>query len=241
MCVVNFHHYGSAAALTSAFGDKWLYVGRRNLGFALAQSPLANPFVNDRRKNGTVVSDPIGEYRRWLWARIKQGDQGVMGELAKITPDTPLVCWCAPAPCHAEVIEKAAAWLRSTREKLPEKALSIQQPWPWLIVNGYKDIENRDWRTAFRGRFLVHAGKKIDKAGYAYVVENFPDITLPEPSALEVGGVVGMTMLMDCVSTSPSRWFMGKWGFVLSESKALPFAAARGQLGFFPCRYEVNR
>lgn len=36
------------------------------------------------------------------------------------------------------------------------KALSIQQPWAWLIVNGYKDVENRDWNTKFRGRFYVH-------------------------------------------------------------------------------------
>ncbi len=26
------------------------------------------------------------------------------------------------------------------------KALSIKQPWAWLICAGYKDIENRSWR-----------------------------------------------------------------------------------------------
>lgn len=37
-------------------------------------------------------------------------------------------------------------------------ALSIRQPGAWLIVNGHKDIENRDWPTTnFRGRLLVHA------------------------------------------------------------------------------------
>lgn len=38
-------------------------------------------------------------------------------------------------------------------------ALSIRQPWAWLIINGGKDIENRDWPTKFRSRILVHAGK----------------------------------------------------------------------------------
>ena len=38
------------------------------------------------------------------------------------------------------------------------KALSIKQPWAWLICAGYKDIENRDWSTKFRGRIYVHAG-----------------------------------------------------------------------------------
>lgn len=28
-------------------------------------------------------------------------------------------------------------------------ALSIRQPWAWLVVQGYKDIENRDWPTNF--------------------------------------------------------------------------------------------
>lgn len=38
------------------------------------------------------------------------------------------------------------------------KALSVRQPWAWLIVNGYKDIENRDWSTQQRGRIWIHTG-----------------------------------------------------------------------------------
>jgi hypothetical protein len=37
------------------------------------------------------------------------------------------------------------------------KALSIRQPWAWLIANGHKDIENRSWNTNYRGAFLIHA------------------------------------------------------------------------------------
>lgn len=37
------------------------------------------------------------------------------------------------------------------------KALSIKQPWASLIVHGIKDIENRSWRTKFRGRIYIHA------------------------------------------------------------------------------------
>jgi tetratricopeptide (TPR) repeat protein len=46
------------------------------------------------------------------------------------------------------------------------KALSIRQPWAWLIVHGVKDVENRTWRTNFRGRFLVHAGMRFDEDGH---------------------------------------------------------------------------
>ena len=38
------------------------------------------------------------------------------------------------------------------------KALSVRAPWWWYIIHGYKDIENREWKTQFRGRVLIHAG-----------------------------------------------------------------------------------
>ena len=44
------------------------------------------------------------------------------------------------------------------------KALSIKQPWASLIAHGIKDIENRTWKTNFRGRIYIHAcGKPIKR------------------------------------------------------------------------------
>ena len=37
------------------------------------------------------------------------------------------------------------------------KCLSILQPWAWAIIHGGKDVENRTWRTAYRGPLLIHA------------------------------------------------------------------------------------
>ena len=67
------------------------------------------------------------------------------------------------------------------------KALSIRQPWAWLIVHGHKDIENRTWTTSFRGRLLVHAGKSFDKEGYRWV-ESHMDVAMPKPEQFERGG-----------------------------------------------------
>jgi len=53
------------------------------------------------------------------------------------------------------------------------KALSIIQPWAWLITRGYKDIENRGWYTPYRGRFLVHASKAYPKRHYRDDLEYF--------------------------------------------------------------------
>lgn len=43
------------------------------------------------------------------------------------------------------------------------KAITIKQPWASLIVSGLKDIENRTWKTNFRGRVLIHAGKTRER------------------------------------------------------------------------------
>ena len=113
------------------------------------------------------------------------------------------------------------------------RALSIRQPWAWLIVNGYKDIENRNWRTKYRGPFLVHAGLKVEKDVYDRVAD-WLDIQLPPPSEIERGGIVGQSIVLDCVEKHDSVWFFGPYGFVLGKSKPLPFRSMRGRLGFFP-------
>ena len=39
--------------------------------------------------------------------------------------------------------------------------LSVRQPWAWLIVTGYKNIENRTWDTRYRGRIAIHAAARF--------------------------------------------------------------------------------
>ena len=115
------------------------------------------------------------------------------------------------------------------------KALSIRQPWAWLIVNGHKHIENRSWRTNFRGPVLIHASKGMTKDEYigAYVLAEEQGIILPDFNALERGGIVGKAILLDCISVSYSPWFFGPFGFVMENQKPLPFQPCKGELGFF--------
>jgi hypothetical protein len=121
--------------------------------------------------------------------------------------------------------------------------ISILQPWAWLIVNGHKDIENRGWSTGFRGRILIHAGKKLSKRDYADDIEHFAEaygITLPAFEDMPLGGVVGSATVIDCVREHPSRWkMMDCWGFVLKDQRVRPFVPYRGQLGIFGVPAEV--
>lgn len=124
------------------------------------------------------------------------------------------------------------------------RALSIRQPWAWLIVNGYKDVENRDWkRDHIRGEILIHASKLVDRGGYEFVAQHFPEIfpLIPAPWQIERGGIVGKATITDCVSKHISLWFFGKYGFLLENAKPLTFLPMNGQLGFFAANHpEAN-
>lgn len=123
---------------------------------------------------------------------------------------------------------------------LPNVALSIQQPWAWMIVSGHKDVENRTWRRNFRGPVLIHAGKKHDVGA---VPPN--GLNWPQPAMLEMpeefGGIIGVAEVVDCVDHHRSPWFVGPYAFVLKNARRLPFMPMRGMLGFFPAKYEAPR
>ncbi|MGU9981544.1 ASCH domain-containing protein [Phreatobacter sp. HK31-P] len=120
------------------------------------------------------------------------------------------------------------------------RALSIIQPWSWLIANGHKDIENRDWPTRFRGEVLIHAGQKLDKdvaddlwRGVHPVTGEPVQILDPMAPPFDRGGIVGICEIVDCVTESTSPWFVGARGFVIRNARPLPFTPCKGALGFF--------
>ncbi len=117
-------------------------------------------------------------------------------------------------------------------------AISAQQPWGFAILHG-KDIENRTWRHPFRGRVLLHVGKKIDRDGAEtarLILAERHGVELPPLTSLPTGGIVGAVTIVDCVERSDSPWFVGRYGFVLRDAAPLPggaFVPCRGALGFF--------
>ena len=117
------------------------------------------------------------------------------------------------------------------------KALSIRQPWGWLIAAGFKDIENRTWHTHFRGPFLIHAGASMTRREYEecklFCARIAPEITLPSMPDLIRGGIIGRANMVDCQACSASKWFTGPIGFKLASAVELPFRSCAGALGFF--------
>lgn len=108
--------------------------------------------------------------------------------------------------------------------------ISIQQPWPWAILFLGKPVENRDWMTKFRGRTLIHAGQKFDKYGAEWIEDTF---NVYVPTDLPRGGIVGSINIVNCVDRFNSKWFFGKYGYLLKDPVPLPFEQSKGRLGFY--------
>lgn len=127
------------------------------------------------------------------------------------------------------------------------KAISIRQPWAWLIAHGYKDIENRTWNTKFRGPVLIHASSRkptaaeVDYARCILEKQAGADIArqMPDRDGFDLGGFVGVVTINGTCSSSGSPWFFGPVGFQLVNASRLPFYPYRGRLSFFGTTFTV--
>ena len=95
------------------------------------------------------------------------------------------------------------------------KALTVKQPWAWAIIHAGKDIENRGWRTCYRGPLAIHAGARM----HAYT--GMPRRTPPVPDDLVFSAIIGVVDLVDVVDASRSKWFEGEFGWVLRNPRPL--------------------
>ena len=124
------------------------------------------------------------------------------------------------------------------------KCLSLRQPYAELLVSGKKIIELRKWNTNFRGKFLIHASKNVNKEKCA---------TLGiEHTRLNIGMIIGWAILYDVKKYDNKTQFMRDknkhyadasifnpymYGFLVKNAHRfrhpIPYS---GKLGFF----EVN-
>lgn len=102
------------------------------------------------------------------------------------------------------------------------KAISIKQPWASLIAHGIKDIENRIWRTNYRGRVLIHAGSS-KKEGWClndlqrvHLWRSSNTLYSTDFDKLPFGSIIGSVEIVDCVQAHSSIWAeKNVWDWVL--------------------------
>jgi hypothetical protein len=133
-------------------------------------------------------------------------------------------------------------------------ALSLTQPWAWLVIrpdvtepderrelfltDEIKCIENRVWGTAVRGRFMVHASKMMLSRDYEAAFDTASQVSIslankiPRKEHLQRGGIVGAAELYDVLAktTRPHvPWHMrDQYGFRLRGQQPLPFLPCAG-------------
>ena len=109
-----------------------------------------------------------------------------------------------------------------------KKTLSIKNPWAWLIAKGLKDVENRTWRTNYRGKLLIHVSKKWD-SGFRDMSNMFSFEqwnTLSEDHQRQLitqlnmptGCIIGEVEVIDCVKDYDSIWSVeGQYQWILNN------------------------
>lgn len=93
------------------------------------------------------------------------------------------------------------------------KAITIKQPWASLIVHGIKDIENRTWRTNFRGRVLIHASadnRLMNIPPSEFMTGDqcvaIDKVRFPNKNWRLYSAIIGSVEIVDCVQNHPSIW-----------------------------------
>lgn len=114
------------------------------------------------------------------------------------------------------------------------KALTVKQPWAWLIVNGHKTQEYRTWKTDYRGPLAIIASARSDWDTIVAANDWADDHDVILPDWLEGGGIVGIVELTD-ITVHPE----GGYIWHLQDAKPLSFIACKGRLGLFDLPPEV--
>lgn len=124
------------------------------------------------------------------------------------------------------------------------KALTIKNPWSYLIASGIKDVENRTWKTNFRGRIYIHSSKKFPFMILEQVLTEAQwksiNLSVKEPllsgEAIPTGAIIGEVDIVDCVVDSKSVWAEPEGFHWVLENPVLykkPILNVKGKLSFW--------
>ncbi len=103
------------------------------------------------------------------------------------------------------------------------KAISINGPWWWYIMQGVKPVENRSWASGYRGPLLIQVSQNIRESERIDAMEMARQAGwkggVPSPADLQDarGMIVGHVTMTDCVMSHPSPFFSGRFGHVYAN------------------------
>lgn len=120
-------------------------------------------------------------------------------------------------------------------------ALTIKEPWLWAILHADKRVENRAYpppAKAIGARIALHSSKSFDQGGAEFLWSRH----LAFPTGLPLGYIVGVATVRGFVQHSADPWFVGPFGWVLTDVRVLrePILC-RGMLGLWPVNEVMAR
>lgn len=130
------------------------------------------------------------------------------------------------------------------------KALSLWQPWASAMALGLKQIETRNWSTAYRGPLAIHAAKRwtADEREFHAIEHGRGHM----PAELPLGAIVAIGVLVDCrrteglcpgITALESHWGNydpKRFGWIFEDIEALPAPIPyKGLQGLFDVADEV--
>lgn len=115
------------------------------------------------------------------------------------------------------------------------RVLSIRQPWAWAIAAGRKKLENRTWRTPYRGPVFIHASMRLERHAVTWLSSK---ARVQPPRQYVFGSIIAVATLKDVVTRSGAKrfrpWFFGPYGLVFTGVRALRSPIkTRGRLGLY--------
>ena len=122
------------------------------------------------------------------------------------------------------------------------KALSIRPAWAHAIAHLGKRVENRTWRTTYRGPILIHASSTMrpeDITALEAIVGRRVDV-----DSLHRGAIVAIADLVDCVDAAKasSKWTFGPIAWRLRNVRPLRHPVqASGKLGLWNATDDLLR
>jgi hypothetical protein len=100
----------------------------------------------------------------------------------------------------------------------PDRALSINHPWAFLIAAGFKPVENRSWHTPFVGTIALHAStakRWMNEDTEAEITAACPQLNLifddkrisADCQLFHFGAFIGTVDIVGCVAMPPDGDF----------------------------------
>lgn len=109
------------------------------------------------------------------------------------------------------------------------KAITLKQPWAYLVCSGVKDIENRTWKCPEKHigkHVLIHASKT------SYRFDNFYDSPLSNDQLLALpdiiqyptihSAIIGSVRITGCTINHPSVWAEKTEGVMVGHTFVTP-------------------